>query len=238
MCCSVIMIEWFALTLLVVLIVLSMRETFVDSEFTSSTEGSAKYGVGSAGVATAVQRPPEDTKSPVYAVWKSKIDAQVPIGANDDDYMKAIRAFYDKVYNPATEKPTTADIERFLASSDVAGTPIDPGALRLILADGFHISPGGSAAAKELEQVKFSPSEALEPSDGRDEVYTRDEEDYSPADTRTGGPVPEGYYAPLRQQQKPRRIGEANYETVGKTGTLFYDVCAETNSPGCRENVL
>jgi hypothetical protein len=170
-------------------------------------------------------------------VWKSKIDAQVPIGANDDDYMKAIRAFYDKIYEPATEKPTTADIERFLASSDVTGTTIDPSALRLVLADGFHIKPEGSAASKELEQVKFTPSKALEPGDGRDEVYTREEEEYRPADTRKGGPVPEGYYAPLRQQQKPRRLGEANYETVGKSGVLFYDVCAETNDPGCEKNV-
>jgi hypothetical protein len=232
------MIEWIALVLFLFVVALSLKETFVDTEFTSSTAGSAKFGVGSAGVATSVQRPPEDTKSPVYAVWKSKIDAQVPIGANDDDYMKAIRAFYDKVYEPATTKPTTAAIEQFLASSDVTGTPIDPSALRIILADGFHIQGGKTAAAKELEQVKFTPSKALEPGDARDEVYTRTEEDYRPADTRKGGPVPEGYYAPLKQQQKPRRLGEANYETVGKSGVLFYDVCAETNSPGCTENVL
>jgi hypothetical protein len=206
-----------------------MRETFVDTEFKSG---------GAVGVATAVQRPPDDTKSPLYAVWKSKIDAQVPIGANDDDYIKAIQAFYDKVYNPASVKPTIADIEKFLAGSDVTGRPLDTNALRLIIADGFHIQPGGSAAAKELEQVKFSPSKALEPGDGRDEVRTREEEEYEPADPRTGGPLPEGYYAPLVQQQKPRRLGEANYETVGKTGALFYDVCSETNTPGCEENVL
>ncbi len=238
MCCPVIMIEWIALTVFLLIVVFSLRETFVDAEFTSSTEGSAKYGVGGAGVATAVQRPPEDTKSPVYAVWKSKIDAQVPIGANDDDYMKAIRAFYDKVYNPAATKPTTADIERFLASSDVTGTPIDPSALRMILSSGFHITPEGTAAAREQKQKKFTPSSAIEPKDGRDQVYTRTEEPYDPADKRSGGPVPEGYYAPLRQQQKPRRSGEAEYETVGKTGLLFYDVCSETNSPGCTENVL
>jgi hypothetical protein len=223
------MIEWIALALFVVVVLWTMRETFVDTEFKSG---------GATGVATAVQRPPSDTKSPLYAVWKSKIDAQVPIGANDGDYIKAIQAFYDKVYNPATTKPTTADIERFLASSDVTGTTIDPGALRLVLADGFHIHPGGTAAAREQKQTKFTPSENLEPKDGRDEVRTRTEEEYQPADPRTGGPLPEGYYAPLVQQAKPRRLGEAQYETVGKTSTLFYDVCAETNSPGCRENVL
>jgi hypothetical protein len=223
------MIEWIALTIFLLLVVLSMRETFVDTEFKSG---------GPVGVATAVQRPPNDTKSPLYAVWKSKIDAQVPIGANDDDYIKAIQAFYDKVYDPASVKPTTADIEKFLAGPDVAGRPLDTNALRLIIADGFHIQPGGSAASKELEQIKFSPSEALEPSDGRDEVRTREEEEYEPTDPRTGGPLPEGYYAPLVQQQKPRRLGEANYETVGKTGALFYDVCSETKTPGCEENVL
>jgi hypothetical protein len=223
------MIEWIALTIFLLLVVLSMRETFVDTEFKSG---------GPVGVATAVQRPPDDTKSPLYAVWKSKIDAQVPIGANDDDYIKAIQAFYDKVYNPASVKPTTADIEKFLAGPDVTGRPLDTNALRLIIADGFHIQPGGSAAAKELEQIKFSPSKALEPGDGRDEVRTREEEEYEPADPRTGGPLPEGYYAPLVQQQKPRRLGEANYETVGKTGAMFYDVCSETKTPGCEENVL
>lgn len=232
------MIEWIALALFLLVLVLTLRETFVDTEFKSSTSGAAAYGVGSAGVATAVQRPPTDTKSPIYAVWKSKIDAQVPIGANDDDYIKAIRAFYDKVYEPATTKPTTADIERFLATSDVRGTTVDPNALRLVLADGFHIQPNVSAAAKELEQVKFTPSKNLEPGNGRDQVRTRTEEEYRPADTRIGGPVPEGYYAPLVQQAKPRRLGEANYETVGKTSALFYDVCSDTKEPGCQENVL
>lgn len=232
------MIEWIALLVFLLLAILSMRETFVDTEFQSSTTGAAAYGVGNAGVATAVQRPPNDTKLPLYAVWKSKIDAQVPIGANDGDYIKAIQAFYDKVYAPAATKPTLADIERFLAGPDVTGLPIDPKALRLILADGFHIQPEGTAASREAKQTVFRPSSNLEPKDGRDEVRTREEEEYSPADTREGGPLPEGYYAPLVQQQKPRRLGESQYETVGKTGVLFYDVCAETNSPGCKENVL
>lgn len=238
LCCSVIMIEWIALALFVAIVVWTMRETFVDTEFKSSTEGAAAYGVAGVGVATAVQRPPSDPKSPIYAVWKSKIDAQVPIGANDDDYIKAVQAFYDKVYEPATAKPTTADIETFLAGPDVTGRPLDTNALRLVLADGFHIQPGGSAAAREQKQVKFSPSKNLEPGGARDEVRTRVEEVYSPADPRIGGPLPEGYYAPLRQQAKPRRLGEADYQTVGKTGALFYDVCSETNEPGCEENVL
>jgi hypothetical protein len=222
------MIEWIALSLFIFLILWSFRETFVDTEFKSS-------GVG---VASSVQRPPEDTGSPAYAAWKSKVDAQVPIGANDDDYIKAIRAFFDKVYEPATTKPTTADIETFLKSPDVAGLPLDTNSLRMIIADGFHIEAGETAAAREQRQTKFTPTKNLEPSMGRDQVFDRTELEYTPADPRADGPVPEGHYAPLKQQGRPRRLGEANYETVGKSGTLFYDVCTETQTPGCEENVL
>jgi len=222
------MIEWIALSLLLFIILWSFRETFVDTEFQSS-------GVG---ISTAVQRPPEDTGSPAYAMWKSKVDAQVPIGANDDDYIKVIRAFFDKVYQPATTKPTTADIETFLKSPDVVGLPLDINALRMILADGFHIEASETAAAREQRQTKFTPTKNLEPKMGRDQVYDRTEEVYKPADPRNDGPLPEGHYAPLKQQGRPRRLGEANYETVGKTGTLFYDVCSETKQEGCEENVL
>jgi hypothetical protein len=222
------MIEWIALSLFILLIVWSLRETFVDTEFKSS-------GVG---VSTSVQRPPEDTGTPAYAMWKSKVDSQVPIGANDDDYIKAIRAFFDKVYEPSPTKPTTANIEAFLKSPDVVGLPLDTNALRMIIADGFHIEAGETAAAREKRQTKFTPTKNLEPSMGRDEVYERTELDYTPADPRADGPVPEGHYAPLKQQGRPRRLGEANYETVGKTGTLFYDVCSESKREGCEENVL
>jgi hypothetical protein len=222
------MIEWIALSLLILLFIWSIRETFVDTEFKSS-------GVG---VSTSVQRPPEDTGSPAYAMWKSKVDAQVPIGANDADYIKVIRAFYDKVYEPATTKPTTTDIETFLKSSDVTGLPLDINSLRMVIADGFHIEASETAAAREKRQTNFTPSDNLEPSMGRDQVFDRTEEKYNPSDPRADGPVPEGHYAPLKQQGRPRRLGEANYQSVGKTGTLFYDVCSETKTPGCEENVL
>jgi hypothetical protein len=222
------MIEWIALSLLLFIILWSLRETFVDTEFQSSGTG----------VSTSVQRPPEDTGSPAYAMWKSKVDAQVPIGANDDDYIKVIRAFYDKVYEPSPTKPTTTDIENFLKSSDVVGLPLDTNSLRIILASGFHIQSSETAAAREQRQTKFTPSDNLEPKMGRDQVYDRTELDYKPADTRPNGPLPEGHYAPLKQQGRPRRLGEANYQTVGKSGTLFYDVCSETLKPGCEENVL
>ena len=222
------MIEWIALSLLILLIFWSFRETFVDTEFKSS-------GVG---VSTSVQRPPDDTGSPAYQMWKSKVDAQVPIGANDDDYIKAIRAFYDKVYEPSPTKPTTTDIETFLKSPDVAGLPLDTNSLRLILASGFHIQSTETAAAREKRQTKFTPSKNIEPSMGRDQVFDRTELDYTPADPRADGPLPEGHYKPIKQQGRPRRLGEPDYETVGKTGTLFYDVCTESKREGCEENVL
>lgn len=227
------MIEWFALILLLILAGMTLRESFVDPEFTSTTTGAAKYGVAGAGVASGVQRPTLES-----GVWKSKIDAQAPIGANDEDYIKALQAFYDKVYAPATVKPTATDLETFLAGPNVKDVPIDTGALRLIITDAFHLDAAKSAAAKEEAQVKFTPTKNLQPSDGRDEVYTRDEKDYEPSDTRVGGPLPEGYYAPLIQQAKPRRTGEVEYGSAGKTSTLFYDVCSETKKPGCDENVL
>jgi hypothetical protein len=222
------MIEWIALSLIILLFVWSIRETFEDTEFKSTGFG----------VSTAVQRPPTDTGAPAYQMWKSKVDAQVPIGANDDDYIKVIRAFYDKVYFPSPTKSTVADIETFLKSPDVVGLPLDTNALRKILADGFHIQPSETAAAREQRQTKFTPTKNLEPSMGRDQVFDRTELEYRPADPRNDGPVPEGHYAPLKQQGRPRRSGEANYETVGKTGTLFYDVCTESKREGCEENVL
>lgn len=202
------------LAILLLLLLWSLRESFTDTEFTNVTRPSLEDGA-----------------------WKSKIDSQVPIGANDADYITALQAFYDKVYHPAEMKPTTAALEAFLAGPDVTGKPVDNGALRKIIAAAFHIEPGISAAAKEEQQVRFKPSKALEPSDGRDEVRTREEEDYRPSDTRIGE-LPEGKYAPVEQQLKPRRPGEKDYGTSGKTSTQFYDVCVETNKPGCEENVL
>ena len=208
------MVPLLILAVLLLLLLWSLRESFTDTEFTNVTRPTLESGA-----------------------WKSKIDAQVPIGANDADYITALQAFYDKVYHPSEMKPTTKDIEAFLAGPDVTGKTIDNGALRKIIASAFHIESGISAAAKEEQQVRFKPSKALEPSDGRDEVRTREEEEYRPSDTRIGE-LPEGKYAPVEQQFKPRRPGEKDYGTTGKTSTQFYDVCVETKKPGCEENVL
>lgn len=41
------------------------------------------------------------------AEWLSKIDAEAPIGGNDDDYLTVLQQFYDDIYKPArTANPT------------------------------------------------------------------------------------------------------------------------------------
>ena len=217
------MVEWLALIVFLILFGLTLHESFED------TAGNAKVGVAGAGVT----RPSLES-----AEWKSKIDSQVPLGSNDEDYIRILQAFYDTVYVNATNKPTTNDIELFLKGPNVNGKPVDPGALRMIISSGFRIDPPSSAAAREEKQIKFMiDPEALEPKDGRDEVFTREEETYRPADTRIGD-LPEGRYAPVVQQPRPRRPGESNYKTTGWTQSLFYDVCSVTKKRGCEENVL
>jgi len=208
------MVPYWILVAIALLFIFTFRESFTDTEFTNVT------------------RPSLDEGS-----WRSKIDAHAPLGANDRDYIVVLQAFYDKVYSPSPTKPTVKDIEAFVAGPDVVGKPIDTIAIRKILASAFHIESGITAAAKEEQQVKFKPSKALEPSDGVDQVYFRTEEVYRPSDTRIGL-LPEGQYAPVPQQLKPRRPGERDYNTTSWTPQLFYDVCVETKTPGCEENVL
>jgi len=208
------MVPYWILVAIALLFIFTFSESFTDTEFTNVTRPSLEDGS-----------------------WLSKIVAQAQLGANDRDYIVVLQAFYDKVYNPSPTKPTIKDIESFLAGPDVVGQPIDTGAIRKILASAFHIESGITAAAKEEQQVRFKPSKAIEPSDGVDQVYFRTEEVYRPSDTRTGL-LPEGQYAPVQQQLKPRRPGERDYKTTSWTPQLFYDVCVETNTPGCEENVL
>ena len=201
--------------LLLILLAKGIHERFVDTEFKNVTRPSMESGA-----------------------WKSKIDAQAPIGANDEEYMHALQDFYDKVYLPAPTKPTTNDVEAFLKGPDVAGKPVDTQAMRLILVDAFHIEPGETAAEKEKKQIQFEvDAQALEPRNGRDEVRVRTEGYYYPADP-VFGKLPEGNYAPVNQQDQPRHPGTRNYKTSGRTGVLFFDVCADSKRPGCEENVL
>jgi hypothetical protein len=205
-----------ALSLLALyLLVLGVHECFVDTEFTNVTRPDLNSGA-----------------------WKSKIEAQAPIGANEEQYIKSLQAFYDNVYLPSPTKPTTTDVESFLAGPNVVGKPVDTEAIRLILVDAFHIETTQTAAAKEKKQIQFDINPAdLEPANGRDEVRVRSEANYFPADP-VFGKLPEGNYAPVNQQAKPRHPGFKDYKTAGRTSVLFYDVCTDSKRPGCEQNVL
>lgn len=173
------------------------------------------------------------------ASWLSKIDAAAPIGGNDDDYLKVIQAFYDLKWKPLRDGNPTAsipdtEVESFLKSSDAQVPGVDTNAMRKIIAAGFSVQLTQSAAAREEAQVKFKPSEALEPKDGVDEVFIRKESIYTPADSRIGD-LPEGVYPDVFQQPEPRREGTYDDNSTSWTDTAFYSVC--TSGP-CTRNVL
>jgi hypothetical protein len=169
-------------------------------------------------------------------VWKSKIDAAAPIGANDDDYITSIQQFYDRVYAPLPSPKLVkdADVRSFLSSATFP-PGIDKEALATILLDAFDATSGETAAAKEARQITFTPSSDIQPSMGVDEVYVRKEDEYIPTEP-VGVPLPEGGYAPIEQQETPRHPGTRDYKTTSWTSTLPYDVCESGTE--CTENVL
>lgn len=177
-----------------------------------------------------------DPESPVTrpaknSVWLSKIDAEAPIGGNDDDYIAVLQAFYDKVYVPSAIRPKDTDVETFLKSADGKKPGVDPNALRKIIAAGFHIEKTLPASAREQAEIKFQPSGALQPQMAVDEVYTRTEDAYNPADKRKGD-LPEGLYADTTQQAKPRRPGTWDDKSASWSKASFFSTCP------CAENVL
>lgn len=172
------------------------------------------------------------------AAWLSKIDAEAPIGGNDDDYIRVLQAFYDMKWKPLRDSNATADIqdtevEAFLKSPQAQIPGVDPNAMRKIIAAGFSVRSSMSAAAREEAQVKFQPTKALEPKDGVDPLL-RPENIYVPADPRLGE-LPEGLYPPVEQQEQPRREGSFEENTTSWSGTRFFSVCTE--GP-CTRNVL
>lgn len=201
---------WALLFLVVCLLIAgSLRERYTDPEF-------------------PVSRPAKN------AMWLSKIDAQAPIGGDDDAYIAVLQAFYDKVYKPAATKPKDTDVEAFLKSSDANRPGIDIDTVRKIIGNAFHVQPTTTAAQREEKQVVFQATEALQPKDGRDEVYDRTEDLYVPADSRMGE-LPEGEYAPVEQQAVPRRMGEYDDRSTSWTDAAFYSVC---EGGPCEQNVL
>lgn len=206
------MVLYWLLAIALVLLVWNFRELYTDSESPISGRPSMS--------------------SPA---WRSKVDAEAPIGGNDEDYIKVLQAFHDKVYVPSEIKPKDTDVEAFLKTSDAQVPGVDPNALRKIIGTGFRIEKTLPSAAREEAQVKFQPTEALQPKDGVDEVYNRKENIYKPADSRLGD-LPEGLYAPTTQQPQPRNPGLFDDKSTSWTQASFYSVCKEGEP--CAENVL
>jgi len=137
--------------------------------------------------------PPTMTSS----IWTSKIRANGPFDVDIPSYITALKSFYDTVYKPAQSRPSESAVDAFVL------TPfpkVDPAVLKTIIMEAFHIDSSTTAAAKEKKQIQFEASDALEPSDGVDEVRVRTEIPVTPADTT--GPFdksPEGVYAPVEK---------------------------------------
>ena len=166
------------------------------------------------------------------ADWLSKIDAEAPIGGNDDDYLTVLQQFYDTIYKPArTANPTVfiKDTQVKSFADSVTLTGVDKEAIRKIITAGFAVERTGSAAAREEEQtvktgaLKDFKGENLAPKMGVDEVRTRTEEPYRPADMRKGK-LPEGIYTPVEQQEEPRREGVPAQQSLDRTDLTFYSL--------------
>ena len=190
---------WVLFALSVLVFALNLRESYTDPE--------------------SPVRPPELTSDgKIPGDWQSKIDAAAPIGGDDMTYFRAIQAFYTKVYLPAAVKPKDTDVEAFLQTPDGNAPGIDVAALRKILGPAFRVELTGTAESRELKKLVTTGALAgfsganLEPRQGRDQVYTRVEDIYTPADTTQSDRAAEGVYD-ATEQTKPRR----NLES----GTLF-----------------
>ena len=166
------------------------------------------------------------------ADWLSKIDAESPIGGNDDDYLAVLQQFYDEVYKPARDANPDVFIKdtEVKAFADKVSRPgVDKDAIRKIITAGFAVERTGTAAGREEQQLVKTGALAgfkglnLQPSMGVDEVRTRKEVTYLPADTRKGS-LPEGIYTPTEQQEEPRREGAHDDKSTSWTQTQFASV--------------
>lgn len=176
---------------------------------------------------------------PEGGAWRSKIEAQIPVGGVNDDYLKALQQFYDQIYSPLrtankTASPKDTQVEAFLDSITIPNISKD--SLRQVILAGFSIDKTQSAAAREEKQVKFKPTEALQPRDGVDEVYGhRKQAIYVPADQRAGE-LPEGIYAPT-EQTEPTREGIWDDKSISWSPAAFASFC-EDGDTKCAQNVL
>jgi hypothetical protein len=170
------------------------------------------------------------------ADWLSKIDAEAPIGANDDEYLRVLQKFYDEIYLPA-RTPPGGNPEAFIndtavkAFADSITIPsVDKDAIRKIITAGFAVQRTGSAAAREEQQMVKTGALAdfeganLQPKDGVDNLYPNFFRSvYTPADSRRGA-LPEGVYTPTEQQEEPRREGDYDDRSTSWTDVKFQGV--------------
>ena len=177
------------------------------------------------------------------AEWLSKIDAEAPIGGDDDEYIRVLQKFYDEIYLPARTANANVFIEdtKVKTFANSITTPnVDKEAIRRIITAGFAVQRTGSAAGREEQQIVKTGALAgfkgaeLQPNMGVDEVRTRKEVTYVPTDSRKGN-LPEGLYAPVPQQEEPRREGSYDDKSASWTGAKFYSVC---EGEECAKNVL
>lgn len=211
---------WIVFFAFLLLLCMVAREHFTDPEECTTT------GVTRGGKACVpkLKRPSVNDSA-----WRSKVEAEMPIGQQDDDYIAVLQAFYDKVYVPASDRPTEAQIDAFLKSPDanVAGT--SPEALKRMIVTGFRLQSGLTSQAKEEKQLVKTGALAgflgkeLEPKMGIDQVRTRKEIPYIPADDREGE-LPEGVYKPTEQQAQPRREGEWDDKSISWNRAQFFGV--------------
>jgi hypothetical protein len=206
---------WILLAIAILLILVRVREGYVD---VLDKDGKVIGGPGT--------RPSLDD-----AAWRSKIDVEIPVGANEIDYVAALQSFFDTIYSPLRSvNPTAmvpaAQVETFL---NTANPVLDKPSLRRILIAGFAIDKGATGAANEEKQTVTTGAlvgfkgENLQPENGVDEVRKREELEYKPSDDRKAN-LPEGIYAPVEQQETPRREGVHDDKSTSWTGAKFYSI--------------
>lgn len=185
------MVLWVLFAIALLLYALGLRESYTDPD-------------------SPVTPPELQANGKIPPEWQSKIDAYAKLDANDMAYFEAIQAFYTTVYVPAQTKPTDADVEQFLAGTGAQIRGVDVGILRKLLASAFRVQLTSTAAAREAKETVTTGALAgftgsnLQPGNARDEVYTRVESIYAPADDTQSDRAAEGAYAETTQTE-PRR---------------------------------
>ena len=180
------MVLWWLFAIAVLLFALQLREGYTDPE-------------------SPVRAPTLTADGKIPGDWQSKIDALSPIGGDDMAYFRALRAFYTKVYVPAPMKPKDSDVETFLATPDGNAPGVDVNVLRKLITSSFRVELSTTAEAREKKEAVTTGALAgftgsnLEPGNGVDEVYTRVEDMYTPADDRPGDRASEGLHEETTQ---------------------------------------